>query len=98
MGENETHVTTMIHLRGASRYHCDQDGDSATIKIGAGYGASITASAEDFLLLSKTCQEAAKRIVLKEYNKTCRKIDAELGELFPEDEKGLSPEELKKLI
>ena len=85
----ETRVAVHVHLEGPSRYHCDQNGDKATIALGLGYNVSVTASVEDFLLLSKTCQEAARRIALRKVNKITAETERELAEEFPghEEEK-----------
>ena len=80
----KTDATVMIHLYGPSGYHCDQSGDSATIKLGEDGNITLSASSEDFLLLSKTCKEAAKRIALKKFNQVSESLDKELEAQFPE--------------
>lgn len=87
MSQNKkTSVFASIHLYGPSRYHCDQDGDHATIAVGEGWDATITAKAEDFLHLAKTCEEAARRIALRNFNKVRQLNQDELDKEFPLDD------------
>jgi hypothetical protein len=79
-----TIVSVSIHIHGPSIYHCDQSGDSATVRLGTGYDACLTANAENFLQLAKVCKEAARRIALKNIEKVEKQFDREFAEQFPE--------------
>lgn len=62
---DKTSVTVDVHMKGPSKYHCDQSGDSATIVLGEGFRAALHGSTKDFLMLAEVCMEAARRIAAK---------------------------------
>ena len=63
--EEQTRVDANVHLYGSSSYHCDQDGDSATIMLGTDFNVYVSSSMKGFLILAQVCIEAANRIMMK---------------------------------